>query len=143
MAMRDILIGANPDTGEGGVGIFKGTNFKDSPDYKSDVTPCFDENVNQGSDTVGGTIEIEKLVYDSMADYIALRDKLKEMETVPTMITTFEVIKFKDEAPYTIQKNYLNCLISGNDKEDNPGEHSVRSLSFTYEQMVEKDPVQG
>lgn len=141
MAIRDILIGAD-ENGEGGVGIFKGTSLKDNPEYTSDVIECFDENVNQGSDTVGGTLEIEKLVYDSMEDYIALRDKLKEMETTPTMVTTFERIKFKNEPSYIIQKNYMGCLVTGNDKEDNPGEHGTRSMTFSYEQCIEKDPVQ-
>lgn len=141
MAIRDILLGADPETGEGGVGVFRGTKLSDEPDYESDMTKCFDENVNQGSEIIGGTLEIEKLVYDSAAEYVALRDKLNEMVTVPTMITTFETIKFKGDAAYVIQKNYLGCLLNGNKKEDNPGEHAVRSLSFTYEQCIEKDPV--
>ena len=79
MSIRDIIIGGD-ENGEGGVGVFRGTSFKDTPEYSSDMIKCFDENVNQGSDVVGGTIEIEKLVYDSRQQYIDLRDKLKAMK---------------------------------------------------------------
>lgn len=141
MSVRDIIIGGD-ENGEGGVGVFRGTSLKDSPEYSDDMIPCFDENVNQGSDVVGGTIEIEKLKYDSIDQYTALRDKLKEMRTESAMISTFERIKFKGDAAYIIQKNYIGCLITGNDSEDNPGEIGTRSLSFSYEECIEKDPVE-
>lgn len=141
MSIRDIIIGGD-ENGEGGVGVFRGTSFKDTPEYSSDMIKCFDENVNQGSDVVGGTIEIEKLVYDSADQYVALRDKLADMRTNPAMVTTFERIKFKGDAPYIIQKNYIGCLIASNDNESNPGEISTKTFSFTYEECVEKDPVE-
>ena len=45
MAIRDILLGADPETGEGGVGVFRGTKLNDEPKYESDLIKCFDENV--------------------------------------------------------------------------------------------------
>lgn len=137
MSVRDVLIGAD-DNGQGGVGIFRGTSVKDSPEHDSDTVACFDEVVPQGNDTAGGTLEIEKLVYDSAEQYIALSKQLMKMTTDPTMITTFEEMKFKGDEPYIVQKNYKNCLLNGNDKEDKPNEHSVRSLKFTYTAVVEK-----
>ena len=74
----DILIGAD-ENGNGGLTLMRGTGFKDSPDISDDGVTCFDEVVTQGSDTIGGTIEMDKLAWDSMADYVALRDKLKDM----------------------------------------------------------------
>lgn len=139
MSIRDIIIGGD-ENGEGGVGVFRGTSFKDTPEYSSDMIKCFDENVNQGSDVVGGTIEIEKLVYDGRQQYIDLRDKLKAMKTEPAMVTTFQRIKFKGDKPYIIRKNYKGCLIASNDEESNPGEISTKTFSFTYEECVEIDP---
>ncbi len=137
MAIRDVLIGAD-ENGEGGVGIFRGTSIKDSPNYDSDTVDCFDETVPQGSSGGGGTLEIEKLIYDDMETYIALAKKLMRMEDTPDMITTFEEIKFKGQDPYIIQKNYKDCMVNGNDSEHNPKEHSVRSLKFIYGSVVEK-----
>lgn len=137
MSMRSILIGAD-ENGEGGVGVFRGTSVKDSPDYDTDNVACFDEMVPQGNEVAGGTLEIEKLSYDSIDDYIKLAKQLLRMKNTSAMITTFEEIKFKGEDPYTIQKNYKDCLVSGNDMEHKPNEKSVRSLKFTYGSVVEK-----
>lgn len=137
MSIRSVLLGAD-ENGEGGVGIFRGTSVKDSPNHDTDTVDCFDETVPQGGDVGGGTLEMEKLIYDDMETYIALSQQLMRMTSVPAMITTFEEMKFKGEAPYTIQKNYMGCLVSGNDSEHKPKEHSVRSLKFIYSSMVEK-----
>lgn len=137
----DILIGAD-ENGNGGLTLMRGTGFKDNPDISDDGIPCFDEVVTQGSDTVGGTIEMDKLAWDSMADYVALRDKLKDMLSVPAMVSVFELIKFKGEPAYVIQKNYHDCVVSGNDYEMNPGEKSTRNLKFRYALCDEKDPVE-
>ena len=137
MSVRDILLGAD-ENGDGGVCIFRGTSVKDSPDFDSDNVDCFDETVPQGGENSGGTLEIEKLIYDDIDTYIALAEQLMRMKSVPAMITTFEEIKFKNDEPYRIQKNYKGCLVSGNDSEHKPKEHSVRSLKFIYSSMVEK-----
>lgn len=141
MADRDILIGAD-ENGEGGLTIRRGTSVKDSLEPEVDQVKCFDEVVPQGSATVGGTLEIEKLAYDSAEDYIALRDKLKEMLSIPAMVTTFETIRFKDDTPYVIQKNYIGCILDTKDYEMNPDEHAVMSLKFAYTEVDEKDPVE-
>ena len=140
MADRDILIGADKN-GKGGITIRRGRSVKDSLETDTDSIKCFDEVVPQGSATVGGTLEIEKLGYDSADDYVALRDKLKEMLSKPTMVTTFETIRFKDDAPYIIQKNYKDCILDTKDYEMNPDEHAVMNLKFIYAECDEKDPV--
>ena len=141
MADREILIGGD-DTGQGGLTVMHGTSVKDSLETSTDIITCFDEVVPQGASTVGGTLDIEKLSYDSINDYVALRDKLKDMLSTPTMVTTFEIIRFKGEAPYKIQKNYMGCILDGKDYEMKPEEHSVQSLKFKYASVEEKDPVQ-
>lgn len=137
MAIRNVLLGAD-ENGEGGVGIFRGTSVKDSPNYDSDTVDCFDETVPQGSDVGGGTLEMEKLVYDDIETYIALSKQVMRMRSTPAIITTFEEIKFKGEEPYEVQKNYMGCMVSGNDIEHKPKEKSVRSLKFIYSSVVEK-----
>ena len=136
MADYDILIGGDAN-GDGALGVYKGTNVKDSPETQTKSTNCFDEVVTDGASEIGGTLEIEKLSYDSMQDYIDIETKLLEMRSVPTMVTTVEVIRFKDEAPYTIYKNYLNCIVAGNDYESKPAEKSTRNLKFNYSKMVQ------
>ncbi len=137
MSIRDVLLGAD-ENGEGGVGIFRGTSVKDSPNNDSDLVDCFDESVPQGDESGGGTLEMEKLVYDDIDTYIALTQQLMRMKSIPAMITTFEEIKFKGNDPYTIQKNYKGCLVNGNDVEHKPKEKSVQSLKFIYTEMVQK-----
>ena len=137
MANKEILIGAD-ENGEGGIGVFRGTGVKDNPEYNTNSTPCFDEVVTDGAEEIGGTLEIEKLSYDSMDQYIALAKKLLQMRSVPTMVTTVEVIQYKGEEPYTIRKNYHDCIIDGNDYEMKPQEKSTRNLKFTYAKMTEK-----
>lgn len=137
MAIRDVLLGAD-ENGKGGVGIFRGTGVKESPNYDSDTVDCFDETVPQGSSGGGGTLEIEKLQYDDIETYIALTKQLMRMEDTPAIVTTFEEIKFKGQDPYIIQKNFMGCIVNGNDIEHKPKEHSVDSLKFIYSKMVPK-----
>ena len=136
----DIIFGSD-ENGEGGVTVHRGTGFKDNPDISDDSTTCFDEVITQGDDNIGGTIEIEKLGFDSMDEYVELRDKLKDMLNNPTLVSVFELIKFKGEPSYVIQRNYKDCVLAGNDYEMKPAEKSVRSLKFRYASMVENDPV--
>lgn len=136
MADYDILIGGDSN-GDGALGVYRGTNVKDSPETQTNSIACFGEVVTDGASEIGGTLEIEKLSYDSMQDYIDIETKLLEMRSVPTMVTTVEVIRFKDEAPYTIYKNYLHCILDGNDYESKPAEKSTRNLKFRYSEMVQ------
>ena len=137
MSIRSILLGAD-ENGEGGVGIFRGTKVKDSPNYDSDLIDCFDETVSEGDSGGGGTLEMDKLNYDSIDTYISLEKQLMRMENTPAMITTFEEITFKGEEPYIIQKNYKGCRLNGNDMEHEPKKKSVRSLKFIYTSVVKK-----
>ena len=136
----EIIIGADPETGEGGLPIMRGTNVSDSLETDTDNIKCFDEVVPQGNATVGGTLSIEKLSYDSIDEYTDLRDTLKSMLSKPQMITTRETIKFKNDPDYVIVKNYMGCILSSKDYESNPGEHSTYGLEFTYAECDEKDP---
>lgn len=131
MSVYDIIIG-NDDNGKGQVRVFRGTGIKDNPDYKAESTDCFEETITDGVENVGGTLEIEKLSYDSKEEYIALEKALLRLQSQPTMITVSETIKFKGEKPYDIRRNYIDCVLSGNDYEDKPKEKSTRNLKFTY-----------
>jgi len=139
MATRKIIIGAD-ENGEGGFEVHRGTSVKDSLETDTDTVTCFDEVVPQGAEKVGGTLEIEKLSYDSIDEYIELKNKLNDMLANPAMITTLETIKFKGEGAYIIKKNYINCILDTKDYEMNPEEHSVHSLKFIYGECKEEDP---
>lgn len=141
MADREIIIGGDVN-GEGGLTLMRGTSVKESYDTNTDKISCFDEVVTQGAEKVGGTLEIEKLSYDSMDDYVALRDKLKEMLKTPTMVSTFETIRFKGETPYVIKKNFMDCILDSKDYEMKPEEHSTYGLKFIFAECKEEDPKQ-
>ena len=136
MTQYDIIIGGD-DNGNEPVSVYRGTGVKDNPDFKADSTDCFNETITDGADNIGGTLEIEKLSYDSKEEYVALGKALLRMQSTPTMVTTVEEIKYKGQEPYTIRKNYHDCVISGKDYESKPKEKSTRNLKFTYASMTE------
>ena len=131
MTQYDISISGD-DNGNQPVTIWRGTGVKDNPDYKADSTDCFDETITDGADNIGGTLEIEKLSYDSKEEMIALDKALLRLQSKPGMITTVEEIKYKGQDPFKIRMNYFDCVISGNDYEAKPKEKSTRNLKFTY-----------
>lgn len=136
MADCDIILGGD-DNGNTPVTVYRGTNVKDSPEFNTNSTKCFGETVTDGVDDVGGTLEIEKLSYDSKEEYIELNKKLLIMQSTPTLVTTVETITYKGEEPYEIRKNYFDCVIDGKDYESKPEEKSTRNLKFKYARMTE------
>ena len=114
-----------------------GKGVKDSENDSNSTDICFDGVVNTGSQFTGGTLEIDKLVYDTREEYEWLAAKLKELKTVKGNITTREVIRMQGQDPYVIVKNFVGCIRDGKDYEMKPEEASALNIKFKWESCDE------
>jgi hypothetical protein len=122
MADKEIIIN--------GKTMLHGNGVKDGVETSTSTTVCFDEVVPQGSPNTSYTLEIDRLVYETKEDYDWLREELEKLKSVPGMITTREIIRFKDSEPFVIIKNFTDCILDGKDYEMKPEEQSAQSLKF-------------
>jgi len=130
MADKEIIINSLP--------LVHGQGVKESIDKNSaDTTVCFDETITQGSSVVSYKLTIDRIVFETKEQYEGLRDEFKKMLSVPGTITTRETLRYQPDEPFTIVKNYYNCILDGKDYEMKPDEMSAQSLSFICSDMEE------
>ena len=130
MADKEIIIN--------GKTLVHGQGVKESIESSSaDTIKCFDEVITDGSDVISYKLEIERIVIESRKTYEKLRDTFKKMLKTKGNITTREVIRYKNSAPFVIVKNYHGCILDGKDYEMKPEENSAQKLSFLCETMDE------
>lgn len=98
---------------------------------------CFDETLTDGSPGITYKLDIDRIVLDTRAKYEKFRDIFKEMITVPGTITTREVIRYKNAAPFVIVKNYSSCVLDAKTYEMKPEEMSAQKLTFKCASMDE------
>ena len=122
MADKEVIIN--------GKTVVHGQNVKESLESSTSSTVCFDEVITQGSATVSYKLDIDRLVFETKEQYEELRDELNTMLHVPGIITTREVIRFKNDSPFVIVKNFTGAILDGKDYEMKPEEHSAHGLSF-------------
>ena len=121
-----------------GKNMYHGKGVKESIEKSSAGSiVCFDEAITDGSATVTYKLTIDRLVYESRKTYETLRDTLNKMLSKQGTITTREVIRYKNKAPFVIVKNYSGCILDGKDYEMKPEERSAQSLSFICSDMDE------
>ena len=106
-----------------------GTNAKVEPELDTEETPTFDGPVIDGTIEPSHTVEIEKLRYGTMDEYIAIENLLVNMYTVGYPVKIVESVKMKDGA-MKITDIVYDCKLDGNDYELDPEERTVDSLSF-------------
>ena len=106
-----------------------GTNAKVEPELDTEETPTFDGPVIDGTLEPSHTVEIEKLRYGTMDEYIAIEKLLVNMYTVGYPVKIVERVKMKDGA-MKITDIVYDCKLDGNDYELDPEERTVDSLSF-------------
>lgn len=128
MADKEVIIN--------GHNMLHGTGVKDSESTSTNSTPCFDEVLTQGSEQTGGTLEIDRLIFESKEEYDWLSAELKKMKSVHGMVTTRQIIRV--EKPYVIIKNFTGCILDGKDFEMKPEEHSAQNLKFIWEDCDER-----
>ena len=88
---------------------------------------CFDEVITDGTDVVSYKLDIDRLVFETRQDYVDLRNILKKMMKTPGTITTRETIRYKNSKPWTIVKNYNDCILDGKDWEMKAEEKTAQS----------------
>jgi hypothetical protein len=118
--------------------LVHGTGVKETIEKNSaESTICFDEAIIDGSDTVSYKLTIDRIVFETRKNYEKLRDVFKKMMKTPGTITTREVIRYKNSAPFVIVKNYSGVILDGKDYEMKPEQRSVQNLSFLCADMDE------
>ena len=123
--MADVTVIINGKT------LVHGQGVKESIDKSSaDTIVCFDEVITDGSDVVSYKLTIDRIVFEKMNDYNSLNKRLNDMMKNPGTITTRQIIRYKNEAPWVIVKNYSGCILDGKDYEMKPEEKSAQNLSF-------------
>ena len=115
-----------------------GTGVKESIEKSSaESVVCFDEVLTDGTDQVSYKLDIDRIVYESKGYYLALSKIFKKMLSTPGTITTRQTIKYKNNKPFVIVKNYSGCILDGKDYEMKPEERAAQNLSFICSSMEE------
>ena len=123
--MADVTIIINGKT------LVPGQGVKESIEKSSaESIVCFDEVITDGSDVVSYKLDIDRIVFEKMTHYTSLNARLQKMMKTPGTITTRQTIRYKNEKPWVIVKNYSGCILDGNDYEMKPEEKSAQNLSF-------------
>ena len=124
--------------------MMNGTSVKGSRETSTNATPTFDGVITQGTRNVSHTLELERVSYEGMVSYMELSDVIEKMIDIPAMVTVEEdVYPTGNEKPFTIIREYHDCVVDGDEYEISPEEHTVESLKFIAARM-DKDakPIQ-
>jgi hypothetical protein len=130
MANREIVIA--------GQTLVHGQGVKESIDKSNaDSVVCFDETITMGAENISYKLEIDRIVFEGMGAYKRLSAVLQTMLSQKRDISTFEIIRYKNAAPYMITKHFHGCILDGRDYEMKPEEFSAQNLTFLCESMEE------
>ena len=130
--MADVTIILNGKT------LVHGQGVKESIEKSSaESIVCFDEVITDGSDVVSYKLTIDRIVFEKRTDYTQLKAILDNMLSTPGTITTRQIIRYKNEKPWVIVKNYSGCILDGKDFEMKPEEKSAQNLSFICSELNE------
>lgn len=129
MSDKEIIIGTDEDL----YTIMYGTSIKESPETNNSTTNTFDGAIIQGSDKIAYNLEISKLRYEGVDMHMEISMKLEDMLTKKDDITIIDTIRPAGETPYQVIKRYHNCLVTDNNYEMKPEDHTVENLKFRAE----------
>lgn len=129
MADKEIIIGTDEDV----ITLMYATSVKESPDIKTSTTNTFSGAVVQGASNVSYELEIDKIRYEGVDRHIEISEKLDSMLSIKDDITVIDTVYPSGETPYRVIKRYHNCLVSDNNYELKPEEHTVEGLKFVCE----------
>ena len=124
--------------------MMNGTSVKGSRETSTNATPTFDGVITQGTRNVSHTLELERVTYEGMTTYMELSNVIEKMIDIPAMVTVEEdIYPTGNEKPFTIIREYHDCVVDGDEYEISPEEHTVESLKFIAARM-DKDakPIQ-
>lgn len=117
-----------------------GTGVKGSAEISRSTTQTFDGPKNSGLDKVPHTLEISKLVCDTLDDYIELDALMMRMRNEPATITISETIVSPEGERFTVLKHYINCLVDGDEYEMSAEDITALTLKFASEDMTPEYP---
>lgn len=117
-----------------------GTGVKGSAEISRSTTQTFDGPKNSGLDKVPHTLEISKLVCDTLDDYIELDALIIRMRNEPETITISETIVSPEGERFTVLKHYINCLVDGDEYEMTAEDITALTLKFASEDMTSEYP---
>lgn len=129
MADKEIYIG--------GLRVGLGTGVKGNPEISNNSTITFDGAKNTGAKDVPHSLEISKLVSDSLDEHIALRKLMISMRSEPQTVSVKETIYGRDGGVYTITRHYFRCIVDGDDYEMSAEDLTSETLKFKAEDMEE------
>lgn len=116
--------------------MMNGTSVKGSRETSTNATPTFDGVITQGTRNVSHTLELERVSYEGRVSYMELSDTIDKMIDIPAMVTVEEdIYPSGDEKPFTIIREYHDCVVDGDEYEISPEEHTVESLKFLAARM--------
>ena len=105
------------------------TSAKVEPEIDTEETPTFDGPVVEGTEDPSHTVEIEKLRYGTIKEYIQLEQLLINMYTKGYPIKIIEDVTMKD-GNMRVTDIVYDCKLDGNEYEVKPDERTVENLSF-------------
>ena len=105
------------------------TSVEVSPETNTEETVTFDGVVKNGTKNVSWTVEIEKLRYGKISDYIAIEKLLHTMMDNPKPVKIIEKVKVP-EGTMTVTQIIRDCVVDGNDYSIEADARTVESLSF-------------
>lgn len=105
------------------------TSASVEPEIETNETATFDGAVVDGTDDPSYIVEIEKLRYGTIAEYIQLEQLLINMYTKGYPIKIIENVSMKD-GEMKIRDIVYDCKLDGNDYELDAEERTAENLSF-------------
>lgn len=113
-----------------GVDMLYGTGVKGSRETNVSTTSTFSGVITNGTRNVPHSLEIDKVSYEGLTDYVSLSNAIEKMVDTPGMITVKEIKRPSGEQPFYIKRTYYDCLVDGDDYEIKAEEHTVHNLKF-------------
>ena len=117
--------------------LLYGTSIKSSIDTNTSTVSTFDKVIPQGTNTVGYSLEMSYVQYQSITDYKYIRASLIQMLSQPKEITVAENI-YTPSGNYVIRRYYHECLLESSDFEIKPEERTITNLKFKAASMEEE-----
>ena len=117
------------------VGYATKATIKD--ELETEKTPTFSGTLVDGDPNPSVTVSIDALRAGTVAQYIALEQKIKLAKTNPITVQIKATDKGKDQT-ITVEEYAYNCLISNDEAEVDPVKRTVMKLELTGETRSKK-----
>ena len=113
------------------------TSVEVSPETNTEETVTFDGVITDGTANVSWSVEIEKLRYGKVSDYIKVEQLLHSMMNNPKSVKIIEKVKVP-EGVMTVEDIIYDCIVEGKDYSIEADARTVESLSFKGAKATKK-----